>query len=423
MRSLLSSSLLLLVWGAAYAQSLPSGQPSTEHALAQPDLALQSSIYVKVRIAKTVKISALKPGDVVEGKLAQDVYSGDRELFPAESPVRLTVDKLGRRKRVPNDYWPWVIKAFTPRHENYPTFQSATVSLPDGKEVPLRVSLIFINRQTEVLAQAKTKKAAHPTASSVAEPPGASAAQRAPESAGTRDKGPFVTLEATNPSDALTTSRESSLATGSSDPVTITSGTLAKIILLGSVSASKSRAGDSFQARLVEPVRLDSKIALPEGTLLGGKVAKSTPPRMLSRSGSLLLTFTDLTLPGRTSIPATASVTAAELDQRSHTKIDPEGKLHGDRPGKAWMAINLGVTAGIAKEADDATQLLVEALVSSATDASTAGTARIVGICASSVFLLTRHGRDVVLPRFTEMNISFDRPVSVPGTPAAVATP
>ncbi len=423
MRSLLSSSLLLLVWGAAYAQSLPSGQPSTEHALAQPDLALQSSIYVKVRIAKTVKISALKPGDVVEGKLAQDVYSGDRELFPAESPVRLTVDKLGRRKRVPNDYWPWVIKVFTPRHENYPTFQSATVSLPDGREVPLRVSLIFINRQTEVLAQAKSKKAAHPTASSVAEPREASTTSGSPENTGYRDKGPFVTLEATNPADVLTTSGETSLAVASSDPVTIASGTLAKIILLGGVSASKSRAGDSFQARLVEPVRLDSKIVLPEGTLLGGKIAKSTPPRMLSRSGSLLLTFTDLTLPGRTSIPATASVTAAELDQRSHTKIDPEGKLHGDRPGKAWMAINLGVTAGIAKEADDATQLLVEALVSSATDASTAGTARIVGICASSVFLLTRHGRDVVLPRFTEMNISFDRPVSVPGTPAAVANP
>ncbi len=95
-----------------------------------------------------MKISALKPGDVIEGKLAQDVYSGDRELFAAGSQVRLTVDKLGRRRRVPNDYWPWVIKVFTPRHENYPTFQSATVSLPDGREVPLRVSLIFINRET-----------------------------------------------------------------------------------------------------------------------------------------------------------------------------------------------------------------------------------------------------------------------------------
>jgi hypothetical protein len=127
-----------------------------------PDLAQQSAVYVKVQLEKTVKVSALKPGDMIEGKLAQDVYSGERELFAAGSQVRLTVDKLGRRRRVPNDYWPWVIKVFTPRHENYPTFRSATVSLPDGKEVPLRVSLIFINRETQVHAQMGTKRGGPP---------------------------------------------------------------------------------------------------------------------------------------------------------------------------------------------------------------------------------------------------------------------
>src|SRR5580693_4176862 len=160
MRLLRSLSFWLLVCGSAYAQSSPSAKTSAGPAIDQqrPDLALQSSVYVKVQLEKTVKISALKPGDVIEGKLAQDVYSGDRELFAAGARVRLTVDKLERRRRVPNDHWPWVVKAFTPRHENYPTFQSAAVSLPDGKEAALRVSLIFINRETEVRAQTKTKK-------------------------------------------------------------------------------------------------------------------------------------------------------------------------------------------------------------------------------------------------------------------------
>jgi type IV secretion system protein VirB10 len=225
-----------------------------------------------------------------------------------------------------------------------------------------------------------------------------------------------VTLEALSPLETTAASGEGSTGFVLPGPVTLATGTQAKIVLLGRVSASKSRPGDSFQARLVEPVRLDSKVVLPEGTLLAGKVVKSTPPRMLSRAGSLLLTFTDVILPGRASIPAVASVTAVELDQRSHTKIDPEGKLQGDRPGKAWMAINIGVTAGIAKVTDDSMQLIIEAVVSTATDASTAGTARIVGICASGLFLLTRHGRDVVLPRFSEMNVSFDRPVSLPGS-------
>jgi hypothetical protein len=85
------------------------------------------------------------------------------------------------------------------------------------------------------------------------------------------------------------------------------------------------------------------------------------------------------------------------------------------------MAINLGVTAGLSKEIDDGVQLVIEAIVSAATDASTAGTARIVSSCVSGLYMATRHGRDVVLPRFTEMDISLDRPVSL-NTPAQIAS-
>ena len=99
--------------------------------------------------------------------------------------------------------------------------------------------------------------------------------------------------------------------------------------------------------------------------------------------------------------------------------MDAEGGLHGERPGKAWMAMNIAFSAGISKEADDALQLVIEAIVSAATDASTAGTARIVSSCVSGVYMATRHGRDVVLPRFTEMDISLDRPFST-APPSAV---
>lgn len=424
MRILRSLAPLLIVCCScftAHAQSVPFGDSSNAQvAGSQPelDLALGSSVYVKVQLENTVKVSALKTRNVIEGKLAQDVYSGARELFPAGSRVRLTVDKLGRRRRVPNDHWPWVVKAFTPRHENYPTFQSATVTSPDGTEVPLRVSLIFINRETEIRARAKK-----PTGVEAAVIAPTQAAAAGPAGSAKKPLGAMITLEAANPADTSVPSAAPSAAL--SDALTLPAGTFAKVILLGGVSASKSRPGDAFQARLVEPVRLNSNIVLPEGTLLGGKVVSRTPPRMLSRAGSIMLTFTDLTLPGRASIPIpmSASITGAELDQRSHTKIDPEGQMHGDRPGKAWMAINIGVTAGIAKEADDTLQLIIEAVVSTATDASTAGVGRIAATCASGLFILTRHGRDVVLPRFTEVNIVFDRPVSLSRSPTGASGP
>jgi hypothetical protein len=180
---------------------------------------------------------------------------------------------------------------------------------------------------------------------------------------------------------------------------------------LQSVSASKSHAGDPVQARLLEPVALDSHVILPAGSMFEGNVIAATPPRMLSRAGSLSLTFTHLTLPEGNHLPVSASLTAVEVNRGSHTKVDAEGRLHGDRPGAAWMLINSGVTAGIAKEVDDGTQLVMEAILSGATDASTAGTARIAGTVVSGIFMLTRHGRDVILPNLTEMNIVLNRPL------------
>jgi hypothetical protein len=193
----------------------------------------------------------------------------------------------------------------------------------------------------------------------------------------------------------------------------IPAGTQAKVILLRDISASKNHAGDSFQARLVEPVFLESRVLLPEGTLFEGTVLKSQAPRTLSRSGSILFRFTNMTTPGGINTSIATSVAGVQVSQRSHTVIDSEGRMHGDRPGKAWMVINLGTAAGIAKEVDDVTQLIIEALISTATDASTAGTARIVSTCASAIFMLTRHGRDVVLPKYTQMKLVFNRPGDV----------
>jgi len=77
------------------------------------------------------------------------------------------------------------------------------------------------------------------------------------------------------------------------------------------------------------------------------------------------------------------------------------------------MLINAGFSAGSAKVADDSIQLIIEAIVSGATDASTAGMSRIVSASASGILLVTQHGRDVVLPRFTEMEVVLNRPLSL----------
>jgi hypothetical protein len=369
----------------------------------------ESEYYVEIELGDRAKVSALKPGDVLTGRLSRDVYSGESELFPAGAPVHLTVGKLERRKREPNDHWPGVITLFTPRHENYPTMESATVSLPGGREVPLHVSLISIMNKSELHPPSKTRH-------SGANPHIAKQNQKG------STRGQTVILEATGLTpemiSTLAPTQPASTAIQTS-PVKLDTGTRAQVVLLRSLSASKNRRGDSFLARVVEPVRLGSRIVLPEGSLLEGTVFKATPPRWLSRPGSLNLTFTGLRTPQGESGPITARLAGAEVDSRSQTRLDSEGGLKGGPPGKAWMLINLGVTAGIAKVTDDSLQLVIELIVSTATDASTAGVTRIVAACTSGIFMVTRHGRDVVLPRFTEMDISFNRPFVFPeGNPA-----
>ena len=362
-----------------------------------------SSLYLKIRLDRPAKLSKLKPGDIVQGKLARSVFSAERELFPVDSSVRLKVDHMEKRRRAPDDHWPWLVKVFTPRHEKYPIFKTALVS-GSGRESALQVSLVSVGRRREVHAQAKREKKGQRDGENKTVEVSKSGGMYGPRNLST----PMMVLEAFNlePGAATAVPDLSALEN-------LPAGTAFKILLLGDISASRSRAGDTIRARLLEPVFLNSRLALPAGSLVEGKVLKQTPPRWGSRAGAISLTFTGVTLPGGNSVPISASLVGAELDRSSHTRIDAEGQLKGERPGKAWMAINLGVTAGLAKEVDDGTQLIVEALISTATDASTAGTARIVSSCISGIFMVTRHGRDVVLPRFTEMDIALDRPLSV----------
>lgn len=364
----------------------------------------EAGLYVKVQLARQVKFSKLKAGEVVEGTLARDVYSADRKLYSSGTQVRLSVDHLEKRKRTPNDHWPWVVKAFTPRHEKYPIFREAVVER-GGSEETLKVSVIAMSRLREVQAGVKKKTTSNEQSSVTSSGTG-----------GKKSGAPVLVMEAfqMQPADKNSGTAEPDVSNSdTSGPETLPIGTRCKIVLLGDVSASKSKPGDVVNARLLEPVLLDARVILPAGSYFQGKIVKTTPPRWLSRSGSLYFDFTEVTLPNGNLLPVTASLAGAELDERSHTRIDAEGKLHGERPGKAWMAINLGMTSGIAKEADDTVQLIIEAIVSTATDASTAGTARLVSSCVSAIYVATRHGRDVVLPRFTEMDISLDRPLSV----------
>ena len=183
--------LLLAGWVTA---SPTLGRAADDPFLAAPQPAADPGLYLKVLLSRPVRISKLKPGDVVEGSLSSDVYATNHKLFAAGSTVRLTVDHLEKRKRTPNDHWPWVVQAFTPRKENYPVFKAAAVE-QDNATRSLQVSLISVSRMREVHATARKDKSGR-------QPSGENGAVEVSQSNAKKPATPTLVLEAFGIDDA-----------------------------------------------------------------------------------------------------------------------------------------------------------------------------------------------------------------------------
>jgi len=365
-------------------------------------------LFVKVQLDSSVKLSSLKAGESVEGNLTRDVYSPENRVFASGSHIRLTVSRVERKRKTPSEKWPWIAKIFLPHHENFPVFNDAAISMPDGSKSAIQASLLSSNRMKEVRvppARDRRKKSEN-TVSIDANP-----TETGSEKNASAPHGPVLYLEAYRTG---VEPLESSgwVNAGSSGSSIVPAGTVCRVLLLEDISASKSHVGDEIHARLLEPILSDSQVVIPAGSVFEGRVMKATRPRIPSRAGSLTIAFDSVRLPEGHRIPVSASLASVHVNAGSPLKMDREGRLHGSRPGAIWFLINGGVAGGIAKEVDDGAQLIVEAIISTATDASTAGTARIAGSVVSAVFMLTRKGHDVVLPNHTEMAITLNRPLT-----------
>lgn len=375
---------------------------------AAPNLA-----FMKVRLNSLVKFSRLKHGNILRGIVTQNVFSGYRLIVPRNSHVALRVSRMKRAHQKPNNLWPWPIRSFCPKYEYFPTFDFADVALPDGNVIRIHIFAVSAIDEMHVTPHTKARKKSRGKAN-------VSVWGKGPADQGHSFQGPTLELvaDAKGPQSIVPSGANAFSLTAGPGPrsgvETLTTGSHAKLALMDALSASKSRVGAPFEAILEEPVRLNSGDILPEGTIFEGHVTKSIAPRWLSRPGSLYMTFTRLIIPRQAELSMAASLDGIDVSRRAPIRMNSEGGMTGGSPGKARLLIDLGVGVGISKVTDDSYQLVTEALISTATDASTAGTARLIGLALSGLYLLTRRGRDVTLPRYTTITLRFDRPPSLP---------
>src|SRR5204862_7817796 len=162
----------------------------------------------------------------------------------------------------------------------------------------------------------------------------ASSAVKSASTAKGRPAGLTANLQAFVNTAAFATESGSQASLAPGETMTVPAGTQAKVILMEAVSASGSHEGDTFRARLIEPISVSSTFVLPAGSVLEGRVAKAQKPRMMSSSGSLLLSFTSVTNSDGTAKRIDASVAGVSLVTQSHKRVRPEGELPG-HPARA----------------------------------------------------------------------------------------
>jgi Zn-dependent protease with chaperone function len=88
----------------------------------------------------------------------------------------------------------------------------------------------------------------------------------------------------------------------------VPTGTVLMVGFQAPLSSSTSRAGDRFTAEVVEPVRLNGRVAIPAGSIITGRVLSAKPAARLGGGRAQLnLEFTSLRLAGGREQPISAS--------------------------------------------------------------------------------------------------------------------
>lgn len=406
---------LVIAWTALASPGLraddaaPSGLASESVLSSTTVSQIQIPAGTVLRLAPVTPASVrrLKPGDVVDAKLARAIFlPAIGEVLPEGSRVRLVTASVEKTAPYPNRvrtlfadlvslYWNQ-----RPAHRQYKaTFSSADIVRGDGAEVPIQVSLLRLAERVELPATAAEAQGAQGTSSRRTKKDRSgqllivqldqAAVFSSPTMAGSRtppDRGP---------------SHPGALSAGAPP---LQPGTKAHLLLLNEVTASRTRQGDLLQAQLEEPLRVGDQMTLPPGSLFEGRVSLSVPPRWMNRSAALRLRFQRLILPGGRDLEVSAFLSGAEVEEGASPQLDSEGTLRAPKESKKQVALRLGATYLAGKNADDLGDTIIKLTVGG----SNATLTRYIGMGTALVYFIAHRGQNIRLLKYSELEVTFE---------------
>lgn len=185
--------------------------------------------------------------------------------------------------------------------------------------------------------------------------------------------------------------------------LTIPAQTEAAVQLLSGIHSRVSHVGDPVTARLLRPVYIDGRIALPTGSVIDGRITRVRPAGRMLRSGELALRFDRITLPDGQDESILAGLAALDDAGLLKIRVDFEGHLRGAK-GFSWKGL-AGGFIGLGGFAALHTQLAGVAAL---------GTTLPVGGGAMLGYVfLWRRGNEVHLPPDAHLRIRLYHPLTV----------
>ena len=382
---------------------------------ATTSLSVPAGALLRASLPPTTKISRLKPNTWLDAEITRPLYGGEREAVPAGSHVRILVESV--RIGSPDVASRHGLRAAfaRPFHlfrthsvgEYYLALHTASIVPAAGNELPVKVSFLRLGKPVEIRARSKQSGATAGGKGQASMQP-ATNTVALPSTSG-KKRGPTLMMQLDEALAVPLSAETSAFTSSQTNPKQGEVGLGARAYLLTAISASKNHEGDAFRARLAEPVRWGA-LLLPEGTIVEGRVARRAPPRWLSRPGMLHLEVERVRAPLQAPLPLLGSLKEASVDAGKGLSVDEEGTLRGRRPGVKAALIDLGVTYAIGKIADDSTEAILHIVAANMASTSVTVISRYVGLGSEVAFVVSRRGRDVKLPPYSEIQLEFSRP-------------
>lgn len=345
-----------------------------EPAPALVPLSVPAGTPLKVGLDKDVRIHHV--GDEVHGKLLEPLFAFDRMVVPAGTEVLGSISAINRVSTKTR-----ILSAMnadlSPYRAAHVEFHS--LRLADGREVPLDADVSPASRGVLEFVPAAEPAGTFDKGKNLAAKKIQQARQQAkqewdfakrqlhepgkvhrvermglaqlPYRPQYLDAGTAFNADLRQPLNfgAEAIEPEALMTIGSAPPT----GTVVHAVLVTPLSSATSKAGDSVEAVITEPLIVEHRLYVPQGTRLQGTVLQARAARRFERNGQLRIVFHQLVPPSGIAQQIQASLEGVSVGRSENLALDSEGGAQVTTPKTRYLNTGIAVALAAASASPD----------------------------------------------------------------------